>query len=218
MCVEEITTQKVVDLDAEWFSKIPDVYKDYLADDEKETGPSGEGYVFSVRAVHWHEGAEISDQAQSYIEKTILKNLQDLRKNGDPARKTTNLGITHATMVEFDRSMFIDDPHLGKPAARAPRINVQGGTQPALPGIGAQAPFGRGGKGDDDDDYAGASPGALPGMAPGIGRPAPGTPGSNPDAKQRPYWRFVIQFAYRPNLEGGEGATGETEAASTETE
>lgn len=220
MCVEEITTQKVADLDAEWFSKLPPQYKDFLADDEKETGPSGEGYVFSIRALHWHEGEDISDQAQLYILKTILKNLQELRKNGDPKRKTSNLGITHATMVEFDRSMFLDDPNLGKPAARAPRLDVSGGARPGLPGIGQQAPMGngRGSKSDDDDE--GPSFGRLPGMAPvpGIGVPAPGSPGASPDAKQRPYWRFVIQFAYRPNLEGGEGTTGESEAASSESE
>lgn len=222
MCVEEITTQRVADLDAGWFAQIPPLFKDYMADDEKEAAPTGEGYVFSVRAVHWHEGAEISDQAQSYIEKTILKSLQDLRKNGDPARKTKNLGITHATMVEFDQGLFIDDPNLGKPAARGPRLDVLGAARPGLPpGIGAQAPFGGGrGSRDDDDEVGGFGRGGLPGMAPatGVGGLVPGSPGANPDAKQRPYWRFVIQFAYRPHQEGGEGETGTAEAASDESE
>ena len=221
MCVEEITAQKVADLDADWFSKIEPSYKDYMADDEKEAGPSGEGYVFSIRAVHWHEGTEITDLGQLYIEKTILKNLQELRKNGDPERKTSNLGITHATMVQFEPSVFIDDPNLGKAAARAPRLDVLGGGRPGLPGVGNAGPIGGGrGRSDGDDDEGmgfGRGLGGAPGITPlpGVGGPRPGAQGVSPDAKERPYWRFVIQFAYRPVLEGAEeGATEGTEAAA----
>ena len=83
-----------------------------------------------------------------------------------------------------------------------------------------------GDEGDDDDEGMGFGRGigGPPGIAPlpGVGGPRPGAQGVSPDAKERPYWRFIIQFAYRPELDGAEGGSTEgaeaADAASADSE
>jgi len=221
MCVEEISAEKMSDLDAGWYGKIPKEFKEYVADAERETAPTGEGYVFSVRALHWHYKEDNTDeQSISYVEKTFLKNLQQetVHVEGYPVRPLKALGISHATVVEFKPDWFLYNPNGSKPEAYAPRMAL--GMNPTAggpPGVGA--PLGPNfGESSENSALPGLGalglPNGAPGL-PGVGSGAAAASGSNPDSKRLPMLRFVIQFAYRGPVTAEAGATtGDAEGST----
>ncbi len=205
MCIEEISSKKMSDLDAGWYANLPELNKEMVAEDEKATAPTGAGYLFTVRGLHWHHNLnDTGEQGHLYVLNTFLKNLQQQQTppiEGFPVRDVRRLGISHATLVESVPGNFFFDPDGGKIDRSAPRTNLftgpggtPGGPMPgesSLPGAslpGAEIEY-PGTESSPDSSYSGVpatNPGALGGA------------GTHPDTKRLNYLRFVIQFAYKP--------------------
>lgn len=231
MCIEEISAQKLSDLDASWYQQLPKEYQEYVAASEREAGPTGEGYVFTVRALHWHDNPDdANDRAIPYITNTFLKNLQSpsVQVPGFPERPVGKLGISHATLAEFKAESFYFDPNASKIDTNAPRTALFNGTAGNTSGVpGAE----------DAPPGLSALPGAIPGAAvsadgegslPGFNAmPAGAVPGGtasglgagsgsvDPNMKRLSLFRFVIQFAYKSKT-GAEGEGGGDGAESSE--
>ena len=200
MCIEEISAKKMADLDAGWYALLPEVNKGMVAEDEKATAPTGEGYVFTVRGLHWHDNPnDTGEQGPLYVENFFLKKLQQqtVQVLGFPVRDVRRLGISHATLVDVVEGSFIYNPDAGKIDKSSPRTKLFNGpgTNPesglpgaSLPGTGAEFPTTLPG----ESPYPG-NPAAFPGAGPGH----VGAPGTKSDKRMR-LLRFVIQFAYKP--------------------
>ena len=192
MCIEEISAVKKADLAAGWYTALPPANLDMVAVDERATPPTGEGYLFTVRGLHWHHNKDKTDEQDLfYVMNTFLKNLQQqtVQVPGFPMRDVRRLGISHATIVDVTPSQFYYDPDGGKIDRSAPRTNLltgpgvtPGGSLPGTPGSelpGSTPPY-----------PSSSNPGSFP--------PGPGGPGINQTAKRLPLLRFTIQFVYKP--------------------
>ena len=137
MCVEEISTKRLTDLDAGWYSKLAATNKEMVAEDERAAPPTGEGYVYTIHGLHWHNNpADTGEQGHLYVMNTFLKNLQKQQTppiEGFPVRDVRRLGISHATLVSVTPGTFYYDPEGGKIDKTAPRTNLFGGPG-TLPG------------------------------------------------------------------------------------
>ncbi len=230
MCIEEISSKKMADLDAGWYSLLPETNKEMVAEDERATAPAGEGYVFTIRGLHWHHNPkDTGEQGHLYVMNTLLKKLQQqtVQIEGFPPRDVRRLGISHATLVEVLPGKFFFDPDGGKIDKTAPRTNLFTGPagssvapmpgESALPGAslpGSEIAY-PGAESSSDSSYPGG-PNSLPGAEPG----AVGGAGTHPDTKRLNYMRFVIQLAYTPipvekraSLTSTAEGTGETAPA-----
>jgi type IV pilus assembly protein PilM len=108
--IMSITTRKLDNLD-EWFKALTDEQKKYMRSDDKATGPTGPGYVFTLQGRHFHDegNRNLKMRSVSYIENTLLHKLQQwtvaqfdvmkLEPTGQqiPVRQ---IGITHPTIVD----------------------------------------------------------------------------------------------------------------------
>ena len=182
--------------------------------------PEGEGYVVTLRGVHYHHGDTPAERDAGYLRNTILKNLRqwtiDTAVGEVPVGK---LGISHPALLPIVARKFLYDPQgrtvIGMPADRGPRTG---------PGR-----FG----GDDDED--GRGPFRAP-VRPyggdedgGRGGPA-GAPPVNlgqfdadqpaPEYVEIDEYPFTIQFVWkktppelRPEEPGGPPPGGEPVAA-----
>ncbi len=205
MCIEEISSKKMSDLDAGWYANLPELNKDMVAEDEKATAPTGEGYLFTVRGLHWHHNPnDTGEQGHLYVLNTFLKNLQQQQTppiEGFPVRDVRRLGISHATLVESVSGKFFFDPDGGKIDRSAPRTNLftggsgtPGGPMPGESSLpGASLP-------GAEIEYPGAESGPESSYSEGpAGNPSViGGAGTQPDTTRLNYLRFVIQFAYKP--------------------
>jgi type IV pilus assembly protein PilM len=230
MNIEEITMSRVADLDAGWFQLLNENAKGLLAPDEKEKAPTGEGYVVTIRGMHWHHNANNpKDQSQPYISATFLKKLQSdtVEVPGFPPRDVRKMGISNATIVDYWQEQFRYDPDGLKIDRSAPRTNLfanapVAGT-PGAPGTPSAPGAGEAFTIEQDSGTTGASfpgaafPGSPQGYPMGSAVPgAPGAPGGTVDPKQfKKLTRFIIQFAYkaippeeRNKPEGEAGADG----------
>lgn len=102
--VRSITAKKYSDL-SQWYSTLPQTAKDTMSPQDKEKGPTGAGYVFTLDCRHFHnepDKPEMSDV--SYITNTLLANLKKWEVlNPDsttgvpmPVRK---MGVSHAAII-----------------------------------------------------------------------------------------------------------------------
>jgi hypothetical protein len=78
----EFSSDKVADL-GDWYSKLSDSNKQFMTAEDKESGPSGEGYVFTLRGRHWYKGERAAEQDLQYVVNSFLRNLQK-RKAAEP--------------------------------------------------------------------------------------------------------------------------------------
>jgi type IV pilus assembly protein PilM len=235
MNIEEITAARVADLDAEWFQLLDENDKGLLAADEKDKAPAGEGYVVTVRGMHWHHNEkDPKDQSQPYISATFLKKLQSdtVQVPGFPVRDVRKMGISNATIVDYWQEQFRYNPDGMKIDRSAPRTNLFGNapTTPGSPGPGSP-----GAPGLTDSNFtiepdasAGAGfpggssfPGSseYPAGGPGM-QGAPGASGTVDPKQFKKLTRFIIQFAYKPtppeDRNKPEGEASEPAAESTE--
>src|SRR6185369_837772 len=99
--INSITTQRMDDL-SQWYGTLNEQAKNQMRPDDMATGPTGAGYVFTLKGVHFHHGEDVNMQYAQYVVETLLKNLkqwtvtQQDSKTPIPVRQ---LGITHPTIV-----------------------------------------------------------------------------------------------------------------------
>ena len=199
--LSEISSDKVPDL-ATWFSGLSKGAKLFMPREEQEAGPSGAGYVFTIRGKHWHHNPDNHrEQRESYINYFFIKNLQQpkIQRPGFPERDVKRLGISHVAM-----------PHVGTETlkfAGQQKPDTKGGSRlNTRPGGGLpMAPGGYSGEEGYDDGgdmygtgYPGGAGGGYPGggMYPGAGGAVP--PGVDPDKVKEIFeTSFVLQFAFQ---------------------
>lgn len=119
----EISSEKVSDVSA-WYGLLNDQQKTFMTAEDKETGPSGEGYVFTLRGKHWHnEPQNPKGQGVLYVVHNFLANLHEptIQRPGYPLRDVTRLGISHATIVDHGTSKLTLNAS-GKPETNASRL------------------------------------------------------------------------------------------------
>lgn len=164
----EFSSEKSTDVST-WWAKLSDANKAYLAaDDDKEAGPSGEGYIFTLRGQHWHDNPERPDTETDigYIKHFFLANLQKptIKRPGWPERPVRNLGIKYATIMNYQVSKVI----MPSPGPRnEPVSRFAGNTPGGMGGVG-------GGYAGPSDGLAGM-PGDIGGI-PGVGGGLSGAP------------------------------------------
>jgi len=168
---------------ANWYNSLSPAMKQFMAPAEREAGPSGEGYIFTIQGEHYHnDPTNPQDSGLVYLINHYLKNLQQptVQKPDYPLRDVTRMGISHATVVAHDM--------------KQERLTT-GGTKAIAP-VSRLAPGG----------FSGNRPGMPPGSTPNEMSPPPGVgPGSmpmdpaNPNAptKDLQKFTFVIQFAFQ---------------------
>jgi type IV pilus assembly protein PilM len=192
------SAEKVADV-GEWFNGLDTEVLDLMSPEDRESPPSGEGYIFTVYGAHWHnpEGARATDRALSYLQKTFLTNLQSMtvQQPGHPMRDVRRMGISHATLINRVLQPMEYDPITGiRPVAGGAR----GGARPG--GLPGAQPGGIGGFGG-----RGANPPTR--------RPQPTTEG----AMIIEEFQFQVEFIYQP-VPLDERVDLSTLAADTETD
>lgn len=216
------TTDKVADLST-WYSGLNTQVKEFMTPEDKENGPSGEGYVVTLTAQHWHHDPNdvVEGQGVQYVVATFLKNLKQstIHREGYPLRHVRVMGITHPTITDFSRQIDRISVSGDRPPTTASRVNLKnpgragGSGLPGGPGYGAEEP---------DDLYSRGPMGATGPMG-GTTRPE--------DIKELNRTDFTIQFVWTPTpleervlpeteaaTEGSEPTEAATEAAPATTE
>lgn len=203
--IEEIYVSHLDDT-GEWFKVLTGTEKDFMLEDDKKTPPSGPGYLFTLGCVHhynepyeenptFHTRLWIRDKFLANFKKWTMQHADS--PSPVPVRQ---VGITHATMIDFDIMQPILLP------VEDPEADVL-----AVPGRGAGLNRARGGRGgrrgrgrnsDNDDEYEDNS------GAGGRGRRGPMLPSAVGPNGQRvpegmklltiPQTDFVIQFVWTP--------------------
>lgn len=195
-------TAKSTDL-GEWFKGLDATAKTHMRKEEKEKGPTGQGYVFRLQGMHFHKDDDPSKYYMNqtlYVVNTLLKDLQqwnvELR---DPLTgqltgirtPVRQIGVSHACIVSSQNDGMVTYYEGGPGAAAAGAPGGEGGTAPA--------------------GYP--MTGAYPGMMPGMGgrknrsrsRPAakskavaPKVEGDSSKGVPIPQTLFSIEFAWKP--------------------
>ncbi|QDT34140.1 type IV pilus assembly protein PilM [Thalassoglobus polymorphus] len=179
-----LTSDKMADL-ATWYEGLSSEQKEFMTAEDKESGPSGEGYLITFVGQHWHHDPNdiIEGQDIQYVVHTFLKNLKQpvIHRDGFPERHVRRMGITHPTIINFSKTIEDFQIDGGAPSAQASRVLDKtnprqqfGGNPGANPGYGAEP--------------SGAEPGA--------GLPMPGTSGGK--VKKLNRTDFTIQFVWKP--------------------
>ncbi|TWT57548.1 Competence protein A [Thalassoglobus neptunius] len=187
----EFSTDRVADV-ATWYAGLTGPQKSMIPADQRETGPSGEGYIVTLKGMHWHhdENDPVRGRSVNYIRHTLLKNLHlpTIQRPGFPERDVTRMGISHATIMDFSPTKKIIIEDTGAPPTENSRVlaggNNRGGAGASRGyGSGSYGPSGYGGGG-----YGTTSP--MPTTGPG------GT--TREGVKELEQTNFEIQFAWVP--------------------
>ncbi len=193
--LSSFTTDKVSDVSG-WYEKLDSQMKEFMSKEDKESGPSGEGYLVTLTAQHWHHDVKdvVEGQGIQYVVATFLENLKQpmIHRDGFPARDVRAMGISHPTIVDFNR--VIEKVNLGgnRSSAKSSRVLRSGE-------IGK--PAGRGGLGADfEAEFSGEGAAAGGSAYPG-GRGAGGAT-SPDDLTELNRTDFTIQFVWQPILPG----------------
>ena len=204
IAIVQIDNEHVADV-SEWHSKVlaDKRASNFMRTWDKENPPSGEGYIFSIHGISYHNEAtpDRSREGILYVYNTLLHNLKQWTvtpKGQREPQPVGKMGILCPTIVTFQQN--IDVPFEPPKVERKPgtrlggRIPRQpGARRPGRRGPGA-APFGNSPMYMDggymDDGYMGGNPYSQP------GRPTPGTPGGE-DVTYLKQTVFVIQFVWQ---------------------
>ena len=190
--LSEISSDRVADLST-WYSGLVDNQKLFMTAEDKETGPSGEGYIFTLRGKHWHHGEDTNDQDVLYLYNQFVTKLQQptVELPGYGTRDVARLGISHVAIAEFTPEIVTLSAG-GTPETNASRIG-RGRGNARRPGAPAGT-LGSGGlSGSEFDDFGSGDYPMGPGSAGSSGVGA-GPMGETMELMQT---SFVIQFALK---------------------
>jgi hypothetical protein len=207
MSITHFTCEKKADV-GEWYTKLGDEQKELMQD---KSAPSGEGYIFTLNGMHWHDGNDFQDRRSAYVLHTLIANLQKptIERDGYPVRDVRRLGISHPVIVAHQTASIPYDP-LGEQKKR--QMSTAGGVsrfgQPLSPfsGPGASSPFAPPGSG------LGGTFAPRP-VVPG--QPGAGTAGEN--VKMIDQTDFTVQFVLKPIVDPAKRPTAEELASQVST-
>jgi type IV pilus assembly protein PilM len=209
-----ITAKQYSDL-GEWFKGLNEISKQRLRSqteeggkrknpDDKEKGPTGPGFVFTLQGRHFHSEPDIGMRQVPYVENTLLRNLKQWEvAQLDPVQygptgvmiPVRKIGITHATITDSrpTRDVLYYKNGPGAAAARAAGIGGDG------PAAAMRSGMRRGG------EVGPAGHGAARGARPSVSakqKKAPIADPGNPDEIQAiPLTDFVIEFVWQEKPE-----------------
>lgn len=201
--ITQFSSERVNDR-ATWFSTLTDQQKQLMIPKDRETGPSGEGYIVTLRGYHYHhDPSDRQEQGVLYVINHFLKNLQQrtIQQPDFPVRDVTRMGISHATILDYSQKTELYNPQEREKASAARMI------QPGARGMN-----------NPMNQFGGEFSGREPGMNP-LGNPM-GNPIDPQNAKELHRTDFVIQFAFnyvtpadRLIADAAEATSAEGEAA-----
>ena len=184
-----ITAVREDDL-SEWFNKLRPAAKDRMLAQDKETAPEGEGYLFTLEGIHYHDEPKnpTAGQGVLYVVNTLLKNLQSwtVQQPGTPEVSVRQLGITHATVIRSSKNLIRFYPG-GK--NRSQQFAGTGGQPPGFAGAPAAAAAA-------GDPLAGGT-GRRPGLNAKILLNTDADDGK-PKFLEIPQTTFTLQFIWKP--------------------
>lgn len=181
--ITQFTAERVSER-GNWFAGLTDQQKQLMDPKDKETGPSGPGYIVTLVGYHYHHNPEKEeDQGVLYVINHFLKKLQ--QRTVQPPdfaapRDVGRLGISHATIVDHSQSVELRSG----PEQR----EIQRPVRPLRPGVGGV----RGGVRNPGGFEGGF--GTRPGLNPGLD--PMGNPMDPENVKELIRTDFVIQFAF----------------------
>lgn len=177
----EFSADKVANV-GDWYDRLRDSQKEFMSEGDKESAPSGEGYIFTLRGRHWRNiENQPQDQGLRYLVRSFLRRLQQptIQQEGYPERDVTRLGISHATIIEAQTNAIRLNSE-GRPQTEVSRMQVRG------PGLQRGGMRGlRPPRGFEDDDP----------MLERGDRPMRGT--RDQDALEAKQTDFIIQFVFQ---------------------
>ena len=197
--ITHFNAEHVADV-AEWYEGLDENQKHYMTEKDKESGPSGEGYIITLAGMHWHYTEDdFIGSGIGYLNNRFLKNLQRqtiVSPDSGAVRDVRRMGITHPAVVKWRESAIEYSPYgVGTVAQNRFSGGLPGG-DPA----GMARPFGLG-------------PGAT---APRRDMRRPTPTGEDDDTRIIKQLDFVIELVFQPIPESErvdvvveEGSTGE---------
>lgn len=227
--IESFTQKRVADV-GEWF----DVVKEEGVDGEGIEGPTGKGYIITLRGHHFFNNRDVHDfrnLGRFFVKHTLVENLRQWKLDGSDGGGTPvgQMGISHPVIPYSLDTKYMYDPNARAGSSGNGMMSSGGG----YPGMGAGGGgYEGGGRGGGGGEYEGSSSGAeYPGTS-GAGMGGRGTgpasldplEGGLEDEKNeiRPIDKtdFVVQFAWVPilaserkeNPPGTEGEGGDAAA------
>ncbi|WP_417391676.1 type IV pilus assembly protein PilM [Gimesia sp.] len=177
-----------------WFQQLSAPAKSLLPKIDQDNPPEGEGYIFTLNGVHYHndESKPTTNVGVLYVHETLLKNLQSwtVKNPGSNPVDVRKMGITHPIIIKDRRDPFEFYPH-GRPRGMQP-----GGDGGRFTGRGGFGGFG-GGAGVLPGDEGAFAGGALGG---GVARPRIGV--NRPEKEVKPInlqrTQFTLEFVWKP--------------------
>lgn len=186
-----ITVRYEKDL-ASWFQKLSPQAKSLLPAIDKDTPPEGEGYIFTLQGVHYHndDSKKTTDVGVLYVHETLLKNLQSwtMKNPGSNPVDVRKMGITHPVVIKDRRDPFQFYPN-GRPRGTGGGEGRFGGRPGGFGNFGG----GAGALPGDESSFVG-------GLGGGVGRPRAGT--NRPEKVSKPIdlykTQFTLEFVWKP--------------------
>ena len=134
-----ITSEFVGDLSADWFDQLIPSGKTHMDSAEQATPPTGSGYVFTLKGIHYHNDAshDPDNTHVDFIVKNFLKNLQQWKvtpPNGLVEVPVGQIGISHPTIVISSESKVLYDPEGHKLRMSKERTTGRGMGMSGTPG------------------------------------------------------------------------------------
>lgn len=192
--LQSMTSEKLADVSS-WYQGLLPAQKEYMLAPDKEAGPSGPGYVFTLTGVHYHHIPEKPDTnvRENYIYHTLLKNLKQWQVKHDnmgTAVDVRRLGITHPTIIS-SRTETLELLKKDDITRTKPRINVLDDKRPSTGGGFGTGGFGSSpGSGDyNEEDYRPSGSRSFSAGDEGV------------EVVELQETSFVVQFVWQPKPE-----------------
>lgn len=172
--VRSVTAQRYADLKT-WFDGLREQDKNFLTEEEKTNGPSGEGYVVTLMGEHYYSPEDRLGGGVVFVRDTLVQNLRkpfiQQKNNFSGPVPVAILGISHPVITDHPPPTKVEWYPNGAPRTG----NAQpGGIRPGFPGN-------------------------VPGRVPG--RPPAGQNLQEPAYRMIDRTTFTLQFAWKPTLE-----------------
>jgi len=141
--IKSITAKKYADV-SKWFdeTKTKEAVFNSMIKPDRENGPKGAGYVFTLVAEHYRNGPDDNTQAMGFVQSTFLQNINrfEFAQPGTPQPvPIRKIGLSHACVTTYKKQGNIEYYPRGKKT-------VAGATKGAPGGFGgaARSPMGVG--------------------------------------------------------------------------
>ncbi|MCX7418426.1 MAG: type IV pilus assembly protein PilM [Planctomycetia bacterium] len=149
--IKSITAKKYADV-SKWFdeTKAKSAVLDTMIKPDRETGPKGIGYVFTLVAEHYRNGPDDNTQGLGFVQSTLLQNLNkfEFAQPGTPQPvPIRKLGLSHACVTIQKKQPNIEYYPRGKKTAAGGAKTGPGGfgarPMPGNPMPVAKSPYGK---------------------------------------------------------------------------